>query len=126
MRFTGEPAYFKHITEAGRHLMEASGTPAKDYNWAIFHQPNMKFPQKAAGMLGFSKERAKEQDKVECQQWQTKRLSCPGHHRNISISQQTFTNDGIASSAATREKMIHIRSIIVLRSIKGLNVTQDR
>jgi len=56
MRFTGEPAYFKHITEAGRHLMEASGTTAKDYKWAIFHQPNMKFPQKVAGMLGFSKE----------------------------------------------------------------------
>jgi hydroxymethylglutaryl-CoA synthase len=56
MRFTGEPAYFKHITEAGKFLMEASGTTAKDYKWAIFHQPNTKFPQKVAGMLGFSME----------------------------------------------------------------------
>jgi hydroxymethylglutaryl-CoA synthase len=56
MRFTGEPAYFKHITEAGKHLMEASGTTAKDYKWAVFHQPNSKFPQKVASMLGFSLE----------------------------------------------------------------------
>ena len=27
-RFTGEPAYFKHITEAGQALMEATGTTA--------------------------------------------------------------------------------------------------
>jgi len=56
MRFTGEPAYFKHITEAARRLMDASGTTAKDYRWAIFHQPNTKFPQKVASQLGFSKE----------------------------------------------------------------------
>jgi hydroxymethylglutaryl-CoA synthase len=56
MRFTGEPAYFKHITEAATHLMEASGTTAKDYKWAVFHQPNTKFPQKVASMLGFSLE----------------------------------------------------------------------
>jgi hydroxymethylglutaryl-CoA synthase len=54
MRFTGEPAYFKHITEAANHLMEASGTTAKDYKWAIFHQPNTKFPQRVASQLGFS------------------------------------------------------------------------
>jgi hydroxymethylglutaryl-CoA synthase len=56
MRFTGEPAYFKHITEAAKTLMEAAGTTAKDYKWAVFHQPNTKFPQRAAGMLGFSME----------------------------------------------------------------------
>ncbi len=55
-RFTGDPAYFRHITEAGKTLMEAAGTSAKDYAWAIFHQPNTKFPQKAAQMLGFSPE----------------------------------------------------------------------
>ncbi|MDO9349570.1 MAG: hydroxymethylglutaryl-CoA synthase [Anaerolineales bacterium] len=55
-RFTGEPAYFKHIREAAKALMEASGTSAKDYKWAVFHQPNTKFPQRVAGMLGFSPE----------------------------------------------------------------------
>lgn len=54
MRFTGEPAYFKHITEAATHMMEASGTTAKDYRWAVFHQPNTKFPQRVAAQLGFS------------------------------------------------------------------------
>ncbi len=58
-RFTGEPAYFKHITEAGRSLMEANGTSAKDYRWAVFHQPHAKFPQKVASMLGFTDEQIK-------------------------------------------------------------------
>jgi len=58
-RFTGDPAYFKHITEAGRHLMQASHTTPADYQYAVFHQPNTKFPQRVAGMLGFSKEQCK-------------------------------------------------------------------
>jgi hydroxymethylglutaryl-CoA synthase len=56
MRFTGEPAYFKHITEAASHLMESLGTTAKDYKWAVFHQPNTKFPERVAAQLGFSKD----------------------------------------------------------------------
>jgi len=55
-RFTGEPAYFKHIIEAGQALMEATQTTAADYRWAVFHQPNTKFPERAAAQLGFSKE----------------------------------------------------------------------
>lgn len=55
-RFTGEPAYFRHVTEAGKAMLEASGTKPSDYKWAVFHQPNTKFPQRAAAMLGFSKE----------------------------------------------------------------------
>ena len=55
-RFTGEPAYFKHIIEAGQALMEATHTTAADYRWAVFHQPNTKFPERAAAQLGFSKE----------------------------------------------------------------------
>ena len=55
-RFTGEPAYFKHINSAGRILMEQLGTKASDYTWAIFHQPNAKFPQRAASLLGFNLE----------------------------------------------------------------------
>ncbi|UCD99463.1 MAG: hydroxymethylglutaryl-CoA synthase [Chloroflexota bacterium] len=55
-RFTGEPAYFAHISEAGSALMEAMGTTASDYTYAVFHQPNTKFPQRAAKMLGFTSE----------------------------------------------------------------------
>ena len=56
-RFTGEPAYFKHIQEAGKAMLEASGTTSKDYQWAVFHQPNTKFPQRAAILLGFTPEK---------------------------------------------------------------------
>jgi hydroxymethylglutaryl-CoA synthase len=55
-RFTGEPAYFKHIYEAGRALMEATDTTPGDYQYAVFHQPNTKFPQRVGAQLGFSKE----------------------------------------------------------------------
>lgn len=52
-RFTGEPAYFNHSVSAGKTLMEMMGTSAKDYRWAVFHQPNVKFPSRAAQLLGF-------------------------------------------------------------------------
>ncbi|MFO7661863.1 MAG: hydroxymethylglutaryl-CoA synthase [Chloroflexota bacterium] len=55
-RFTGEPAYFKHVTGAAEKLMELMGATAADYKWAVFHQPNVKFPQRAAKLLGFSQE----------------------------------------------------------------------
>lgn len=55
-RFTGEPAYFRHISEAARGLMEASGTTAQDYTYAVFHQPNTKFPTRVGKQLGFSSE----------------------------------------------------------------------
>ncbi len=58
-RFTGEPAYFKHITTAGKTLMEHLGTKAEDYQYAIFHQPNAKFPQRAGKLLGFKDEQIK-------------------------------------------------------------------
>ncbi len=55
-RFTGEPAYFKHITEAAQTLMEATHTTPADYRFAVFHQPNTKFPERVAAQLGFKKE----------------------------------------------------------------------
>jgi hydroxymethylglutaryl-CoA synthase len=58
-RFTGEPAYFKHVTEAGRRMLELTGTQPSDYKYAVFHQPNTKFPQRAASLLGFSAEQIK-------------------------------------------------------------------
>jgi len=53
-RFTGEPAYFKHVLAASRQLMESLGTRPEDYAAAVFHQPNPKFPERAARLLGFT------------------------------------------------------------------------
>jgi hydroxymethylglutaryl-CoA synthase len=58
-RFTGEPAYFKHVLAAGQQLMESLGTTPKDYAAAVFHQPNPKFPERAAKMLGFKPEQTR-------------------------------------------------------------------
>lgn len=55
-RFTGEPAYFKHITSAAQAYLEATGTSAEDYHHAVFHQPNTKFPSRVGAQLGFSRE----------------------------------------------------------------------
>jgi|Deesub1362A_J573_1020465.scaffolds.fasta_scaffold01119_7 hydroxymethylglutaryl-CoA synthase len=58
-RFTGEPAYFYHVLTAARKMMEVMGTEPKDYRWAVFHQPNGKFPLAAAKRLGFTEEQVK-------------------------------------------------------------------
>lgn len=55
-RFTGEPAYFKHVIQAAKTMMEESGTQAADYQHVVFHQPNVKFPKTAAKKLGFTEE----------------------------------------------------------------------
>ncbi len=58
-RFTGEPAYFKHTLSAAQAMMDMMGTTAKDYTYAVFHQPNVKFPSRAAEMLGFNEAQIK-------------------------------------------------------------------
>ncbi len=55
-RFTGEPAYFRHITSAAKMMMEAMGTTPEDYDFAVFHQPNGKFPTRVAAQLGFTQD----------------------------------------------------------------------
>ncbi|MGP8329832.1 MAG: hydroxymethylglutaryl-CoA synthase [Methanosarcinaceae archaeon] len=58
-RFTGEPGYFKHVKGAANGLMEMIDTKPSDYDYAVFHQPNGKFPLRVAKMLGFNKEQVK-------------------------------------------------------------------
>ena len=58
-RFSGEPGYFKHVESAAKMMMERRGTRPSDYDYAVFHQPNAKFPQKAAKTLGFTSEQIK-------------------------------------------------------------------
>jgi hydroxymethylglutaryl-CoA synthase len=58
-RFTGTPAYFHHVLSAASHLLEELGYTAKDYAAAVFHQPNVKFPSRAAQELGFTREQIK-------------------------------------------------------------------
>jgi hydroxymethylglutaryl-CoA synthase len=58
-RFTGDPAYFKHITGAVTALLEGLNSKPEDFAQVVFHQPNTKFPQKVAKRLGFTKEQHK-------------------------------------------------------------------
>lgn len=58
-RFTGEPAYFKHVLSAAKGMLEKMGTDASDYDHAVFHQPNGKFYLKAAKKLGFNNKQLK-------------------------------------------------------------------
>ena len=58
-RFTGEPAYFKHVLGAAKGLFEKTDSKAEDYDYAVFHQPNGKFYLRAAKNLGFTEEQYK-------------------------------------------------------------------
>jgi hydroxymethylglutaryl-CoA synthase len=55
-RFTGEPAYFRHTTSSARGILEKAGLKPKDFAFAVFHQPNGKFPMRVGKMLGFTEE----------------------------------------------------------------------
>ncbi len=56
-RFTGEPAYFRHILGATKGILEKTGTTVNDYKYFVFHQPNAKFPLTAAKTLGIPEEK---------------------------------------------------------------------
>ena len=55
-RFTGEPAYFKHVLKACRTIMEQLNLKLDDIDYFVPHQPNLRFPVKVAKMLGFKEE----------------------------------------------------------------------
>ncbi len=53
-RFTGDEAYFVHTIGATKAILEKSRMKPQDFQYAIFHQPNGKFPQRVAHMQGFT------------------------------------------------------------------------
>ncbi len=53
-RFTGQPAYFKHVISASERMMERMNTTPEDYDYVVLHQPNGKFPVRAARKMGFT------------------------------------------------------------------------
>lgn len=55
-RFTGEPAYFKHVTMATKALLEEVNLQPAEIDFCVFHTPNAKFPEQVAKQLGFTKE----------------------------------------------------------------------
>jgi hydroxymethylglutaryl-CoA synthase len=58
-RFTGEPGYFNHTISATKLLLEETGMKPADFDYAVFHQPNGRFPMTAAKQLGFAEEQIK-------------------------------------------------------------------
>lgn len=59
-RFTGEPAYFRHTLGAAKKLFKETNQKPKDFDFAVFHQPNGKFPLKAGKKLGFDLKKLKQ------------------------------------------------------------------
>jgi hydroxymethylglutaryl-CoA synthase len=58
-RFTGEPGYFNHTISATKLLFEETGFKPSDFEYAVFHQPNGRFPITAAAQLGFTSDQIK-------------------------------------------------------------------
>jgi hydroxymethylglutaryl-CoA synthase len=55
-RFTGEPAYFKHVLTATKALLEKANLKVQDIDYAIAHSPNGVFPLRVLSQIGFTEE----------------------------------------------------------------------
>lgn len=56
-RFTGEPAYFRHVGEGAKSLFKKTKTCVDDYDYFVFHMPNGKFPVAMGRQIGVPKEK---------------------------------------------------------------------
>src|SRR3990172_7245129 len=55
-RFTGEPAYFRHVSTATQRILDRAHLEPKDFKFVVFHMPNGKFPLSVGKELGFTKQ----------------------------------------------------------------------
>jgi hydroxymethylglutaryl-CoA synthase len=55
-RFTGEPAYFRHVKDAALGILAVAKKKPQEVTHVVFHMPNAKFPKAAAKKLGFTQE----------------------------------------------------------------------
>jgi hydroxymethylglutaryl-CoA synthase len=55
-RYTGDPAYHKHVRKAATKMMEKSNMKPSDFAYFIPHQPNPGFPTRIAKEIGFKDE----------------------------------------------------------------------
>jgi hydroxymethylglutaryl-CoA synthase len=55
-RFSGEPAYFAHISQAAMGIMQQQSVTPADFDYCVFHTPNGKFPRAIAKKLGFTQQ----------------------------------------------------------------------
>lgn len=54
-RFTGKPAYFRHVIEATNKVMRINKLVPQDISYAVFHMPNGVFPYQVGKQLGFTR-----------------------------------------------------------------------
>ncbi len=54
-RFTGKPAYYKHVHNAMDRILEESGMEPGDFSHIVLHSPNGIFPLRAALEMGFER-----------------------------------------------------------------------
>ncbi|MFW9968379.1 MAG: hydroxymethylglutaryl-CoA synthase, partial [Candidatus Thorarchaeota archaeon] len=64
-RFTGEPAYFRHVGEGAKSLLKKTKTTVDDYDYFVFHMPNGKFPIAMGRQLGVPPEKLQDSLVVE-------------------------------------------------------------
>ena len=56
-KFTGQPAYFRHLISCTKKIMGKAKVTVDDINHFVFHTPNGKFPSRACEILKIPKEK---------------------------------------------------------------------